>query len=110
MIKAVLDEPPDQIPQAILNIPIHEAVKQFGELREGEDDLDVYVGATFLLDQNVAFSVRHYRGHPKSTSTIYLDSNIRDVTQITSTLEHILQELDISTQKVHWQRRDDPDL
>jgi type IV secretory pathway ATPase VirB11/archaellum biosynthesis ATPase len=54
--------------------------------------------------------VRHYQGHPKDTTTIYIDSREANVERITELVHQILKELQVPTEALRWERRDDPDL
>jgi len=45
-----------------------------------------------MLDRNIEIAVRHYRGHPKDTTTIYIDSSEADVERITKLVSQILRE------------------
>lgn len=98
----------DVLPQAIVGLPVREIVT--GELSSGNDDLDYFEGASFRLDNRIEIAVRHYRGHPANTSTIYIDRRENNVEQITWLIRRILDELRIPREALQWERRNDPDL
>ena len=97
------------IPQAIIGMRIDDIVNGKASLVQRRDDLDDFRGASFTCGK-LKFAVRHYAGHPSDTATIYIDRKYRDVTEITSIVEQILNTLKIPRKALKWQRADDPDL
>ena len=95
----------DLIPQAVLWFSVSSLAKRY-RVVEGEDDLDYYEGASFILDDRWPFAIRHYRGHPEGTTTIYLDANVREVGRIQQLIARIVRELDLPPKVVSWQRGD----
>jgi hypothetical protein len=74
----------DLVPQAILREDLRRLARRTGlKLEEGSDDLDEFVGA-YLQVGALPVAIKHYRGHPKGTSTIYLPSEVSDVSEITT--------------------------
>jgi hypothetical protein len=96
------------IPQAIIGLPIHEVVGKW--LDKGYDDLDYFMGASFRFDDEVEIAVRHYQGYPEGTSTIYIDSKVKNVEVISGLVRRILDNLKIPTSALQWERANDPDL
>jgi len=100
----------DFVPQAVLNKPLgYFATKLRASVETGLDDLDHYESISFNRN-GLLFAVRHYKGHPDNTVTIYLPSKFHEVEQITNIVSNILSELSVSGEDILWQRRDDPDL
>ena len=98
------------VPQAIVAETVHDFAKRFGsQVETGKDDFDEYEGAAAWLD-DFPFTVMHYRGHPKNTSTIYLPFDIHDVHVITDVIFRIATELKLPPTLIKWQRKDDPEL
>jgi len=103
--------PADFIPQAIFGRP----ASYFANTRriifiDDWDDFDRYEGAAFSLNGQLPFALKHYRGHPTDTLTLYLPSDIRDVEQITQIISAIMKELELGRDILVWQRADDPNL
>ena len=99
----------DLTPQAIINMASEKVVSRGGQLVKGKDELDCYRGASFEMNGQV-FAIRRYKGHPRGTSTIYLDPRIGDVNEITTRISNILTTFDIPESALHWQRKDNPEL
>lgn len=99
----------DVVPQAIVALPVQKIVGNRGDVSEGVDDLDYFEGASFKLDNDVEIAVRHYRGHPKDTATIYIDGRESDVEHITGLIRKILDEFHVPPAALKWQRRDNPE-
>jgi hypothetical protein len=93
------------VPQALIGRPIWDLAKRFGaEVEEGSDNFDNYQGAGAVFDDNIPFVVMHYVGHPKDTSTIYLQFDINDVHRISTIISAIISELKVPVEAVKWQR------
>src|SRR5690349_19398193 len=73
-------------------------------IRKGEDDLDTYEGASFIIGNDIRFDLRVYRGHVRSdvTVTLYLPDDIRDEEQISETVSTIIKEMAIPVSAVAW--------
>jgi hypothetical protein len=110
MIKPIRSLSVDVVPQAIVNLPVRKIVHGLADVREGSDDLDYFEGASFKLNDEFEIAIRHYRGHPENTSTIYIDSSANDVEFITQLIRKILKEFRIPADALRWERKDDPDL
>jgi hypothetical protein len=108
MIEPIKSLSVDVIPQAIIALPVDKIGLKY--LREESDDFDLYQGASFKLDDKIEIAVRHYRGHPKNTTTIYIDRRERDVGHITHLIRKILEELHIPVEALQWERQHDPEL
>ena len=108
MIEPISSLSVDVVPQAIIALPIQEIVG--AQISRGYDDFDSFEGASFRLDREIEIAVRHYHGHPKNTSTIYIDRREADVETITRLIRKILHEFDVPITALQWERRNDPDL
>jgi len=101
----------EMIPQAIFAQPV-----SFFEGRhaihfvEAHDDLDSYLGAALALNDSLPFALRHYRGHPENTTTLYLAKEISDIEEISRLVAAIAKELSIPRDRIEWQRSDNPEL
>jgi hypothetical protein len=91
------------VPQAILWRPLRSCTLV---IRQGQDDLDKYEGASFVIGNNICFDLRVYRGHarPDVTVTLYLPDDIRDEKQISETVSTIINEMAIPVSAVAWKR------
>jgi hypothetical protein len=108
MIEPISSLSVDVVPQAIIDLPIRKIVG--ARIVSGYDDFDSFEGAYFRLDREIEIAVRHYRGHPKNTSTIYIDRREADVETITRLIRKILHEFGVPITALQWERRNDPDL
>jgi hypothetical protein len=100
----------DMIPHAIIGKPVSYFEKQGIHFVHDHDALDVFEGAGFFLD-GLKFALRHYRGYPADTTTVYLPRSFGfDVDKITITVRHILAALDLSLDTLRWERKDNPEL
>jgi len=100
----------DVVPQAIISLPVGKVVGRRADISRGNDDLDDYEGASFKLDNKIELAVRHYRGHPENTSTLYIDRSQSDIKQITRLIRKILDELHVPLEALQWERGDNLDL
>jgi hypothetical protein len=99
------------VPQAIISKPIASFDRRPKiVLVDGEDDFDVFRGAALSLNGDLLFALKHYRGYPDDTTTIYLPRGVTDVKEITRIVKRIVQELELPTSVIRWQRADDPNL
>ena len=93
----------DVVPQAILWRPL----KYFTFIiRDGQDELDLFKGASFAIGNDIRFDLRVYRGHPNPeyTVTVYLPYEVTDEKQISETLDRIIKEMLIPLTAVAWRR------
>lgn len=100
----------DVVPQAVIGLPVEKILGKKADISRGHDDFDFFEGAFFKLDNKIEIAVRHYRGHPKDTTTIYIDRREGDVERITQLVTQIMLEFRVPSAALKWQRRDDPDL
>jgi hypothetical protein len=101
----------DLVPQATIKKPISYFDGRFGiRVINDHDDLDTFQGAALSLNGELRFALRHYRGYPPDTTTIYLSRELSDLAEITRTVAKILRELELPSSAVAWQRADNPDL
>lgn len=91
----------DVAPQAIFWRPLRWFTMV---IREGEDDLDTYQGASFAIGNEVSFDLRYYRGHPELTVTLYLPADIEDKDRITKVINTIIEQMFIPLTAVAWRR------
>ena len=110
MIEQIRSLSVDVVPQAIVNLSVEKIIGERANVSMGYDELDLFTGATFKLDHTIEIAVRHYQGHPKDTTTIYIDSREGNVERITELVHQILRELQVPPEALRWQRRDNPDL
>jgi hypothetical protein len=95
------------VPQALIELPIWDLAKRLhAELEKGSDDFDNYFGAGAILDDQVPFAVMHYSGHPKDTSTIYLEFDLKETDVISKIISMIVSELKLPVDAIKWQRKD----
>ena len=77
-------------------------------VRDGQDDLDQYKGASFVIGKDVRFDLLVYKGHihPEVTVTLYLPEEVQDEKQIAETVSIIIKEMEIPVSAVAWRRGD----
>lgn len=75
-------------------------------IRKGQDDLDKYEGASFIIGNDIRFDLRVYHGHihPEVTVTLYLPQDVRDEKQIAATVATIIDEMKIPVSAIAWKR------
>lgn len=96
----------DLIPQAEVNCSLEQLQDRLG-LIERHDDLDDFTGGAFVVDGTLEFTLKHYKGSPSDTFTVYLPKrteNIRDG------VARILSSLDLPLSSLTWTREQDPEL
>ena len=101
----------DLIPQAIIRKPISYFEKEGrGYFVHDHDALDVFDGVAFLLD-GLPFALMHHRGSPADETTVYLTrDSTADIDTLTDSIRHILAALQLPSESLVWQRKDDPEL
>ena len=110
MIEPIRSLSVDVIPQAIINMPVTAVVGERARLSRDLDDLDYFEGAAFKLNNEIEIAVRHYDGHDRNTTTLYIDRRERDVEHITWLIRVILDEFQGPVTALQWERRDNPEL
>lgn len=110
MIRSIPDLTVDVIPQAVVDMPLADILRNLADITEGEDDLDRFEGASFKLDDQIEIALRHYAGYPANTSTIYIDRRIQNVDDISRLIRAILGAFGVDEHRLSWERADDPDL
>jgi hypothetical protein len=110
MIEQIRSLSVDVVPQAVVSLPLKTIIGKRADISKGYDDLDFFEGAFFKLDHEIEIAVRHYRGHPENTTTIYIDRREDDVERITKLVLQIMREFQVPPTALQWQRRDDPEL
>ena len=103
-IKAYRYEPDfDVTPQAIF----WRALQYFTTLiRNGEDGLDEFRAASFLIGNDIRFDLRTYAGHPEFTVTLYLPNDVKDKEEILRIVQNVVREMAIPRNAIAWQRGD----
>lgn len=71
---------------------------------QAEDDLDVYLGASFTIGNACHFSLRKYNGHPANTCTLYLPADILDLKEVVHFVSEIVSALSIPGYAIAWRR------
>lgn len=99
------------VPQAVIGKPVSyfENNMKLHFVRD-HDEFDDYEGAAFRLNGRLVFTIMHYKGHPRDTTTVYLPYAISDINQITETIYTILAALNLERNVLLWQRADNPEL
>jgi hypothetical protein len=110
MIEPIKSLSVDVVPQAIINMPVRSVIGSRADVRRDADDLDYFDGASFKLNRTIEIAVRHYDGHPKNTTTLYIDRRERDIERITRLIRLILEEFKVPEKALQWERRNNPDL
>jgi hypothetical protein len=93
----------DVVPHAIIWRPL----RYFTLIvREGQDDLDKYQGASFLIGNDIQFYIRVYQGHihAKVTVTLYLLEDIKDEKHASEIVFSIIKEMAIPVSAIAWKR------
>lgn len=98
-----LDPDREVVPQAILWRSLRYCTLV---IHEGQDDLDSFKGASFVIGNDIHFDLRVYRGHVRSevTVTLYLPEELRDETKIAETVSTIIKEMAIPVSAIVWKR------
>ena len=93
----------DGVPQAIFWRSLRSCTLV---IREGQDDLDEYDGASFVIGNDIRFDLRVYRGHihREVTVTLYLPEDVQDEKQIAATVSTVIKEMQIPVSAVAWKR------
>src|ERR1041385_5247685 len=95
------------VPQAVLKRPIREVANQFDTtVVRGHDDLDSFEGVAILINDKIPVALKHYRGYPDKTVTVYLPATVHRLKRIEKLLARILLELRLSHDEIVWQRSD----
>lgn len=114
MIKPIPALSVEVVPQAVIRRPIRDVIGGRAELERGADGLDYFEGASFKFasfnEGNLEIAVRHYRGYPKNTATIYIDQRVQEVEVITSLVREILGEFGLTEEALEWERAQNPSL
>lgn len=91
----------DVVPQAIIWRPLRYFTLQ---IHDGADGLDSYKGASFSIGNDIRFDLRHYRGHPGLTVSLYLDEALVDEKRINEIIDIIVREMLIPLSAIAWRR------
>jgi hypothetical protein len=76
-------------------------------IRDGEDGLDKFFRASFVIGNDIRFDLRVYRGHPGLTVTLYLPENVEDEALISEAIDLVIKEMFIPATAVAWRRGQD---
>jgi hypothetical protein len=91
----------DVVPQAIFWRPL---VYFTARIREDQDGLDVYQGASFSIDNRLNFDLRHYRGHPNYTVSLYFAFTLRREPEIEAAIDTVAEIMAVPGPAVAWKR------
>jgi hypothetical protein len=75
-------------------------------IREGQDELDKYDGASFAIGNDFYFDLRVYRGHihAEVTVTLYLPEDIHDERRVWEVVSVVIKEMAIPVSAIAWRR------
>jgi hypothetical protein len=91
----------DVIPQAIFWRPL---VYFTTVTRQDQDGLDIYRGASFSIDNRLNFDLRHYRGHPNYTVSLYFAFTLRREPEIEAAVDTVVEMMAVPELAVAWKR------
>jgi hypothetical protein len=93
----------DVVPHAIIWRPLRYCTLV---IREGEDDLDKFKGASFAIGNDIRFDLRVYQGHihPEVTVTLYLPEDVRDEKRVSEIVSLVIKEMEIPVSAIAWRR------
>lgn len=91
----------DIVPQAIFWRPLRYFTTA---IRIGEDDLDTFQAASFIIGNRVRFDLRRYKGHPEFTVTLYLPLPVEDFEEIKQAVSQVIAEMAVPQHAVAWRR------
>jgi len=103
-VRALEYEPDiDVVPQAIIWRSLRYCTLV---VREGQDDLDKYNGASFVIGNDIRFDLRIYQGHihPEVTVTLYLPEDVRDEKRVSKIVSLVIEEMEIPASAIAWRR------
>src|ERR1700723_998768 len=85
------------IPQAIVKRPVSFFAKVAGaDVVKASDDLDHYEGTGLILNEETPFAIKHYRGEPSDTATIFLSHLFSNVDEITAIVARVVNAFGLS--------------
>jgi hypothetical protein len=75
-------------------------------VRDGQDDLDQYTGASFIIGNDLRFDLRVYQGHihAEVTVTLYLGEDVQDAGTVSDIVSRVVKEMAIPVSAVAWRR------
>lgn len=91
----------DVIPQAIFWRPL---VYFTTIIRQDQDGLDLYQGASFSIDNRLNFDLRHYRGHPNYTVSLYFAFTLRREPEVEAAVDSVVEMMAVPEHAVAWKR------
>jgi len=93
----------DVVPQAIIWRSLRYCTLV---VREGQDDLDKYKGASFAIGNEIRFDLRVYQGHihAEVTVTLYLPEDLRDEKRVSEIVSSVIKEMAIPVSAIAWRR------
>jgi len=91
----------DVVPHAIIWRPLRYCTLV---IREGEDDLDRFKGASFAIGNDIRFDLRVYQGHihPEVTVTLYLPEDVRNEKRVSEIVSQVIKEMEIPVSAIAW--------
>ena len=91
------------LPQAIIWRPIHYFSTY---VRKEEDHFDKFLVSTFQLGNELTFDLRHYRGYPRFTVSLYFPSNL-GIERLGTKIQRAISALNVPPKGVAWKRGED---
>jgi len=93
----------DVVPQAIIWRSLRYCTLV---VREGQDDLDKYKGASFAIGNDISFDLRVYQGHihAELTVTLYLPEDVHDEKRVSEMVSRVINEMEIPVSAIAWRR------
>jgi|HubBroStandDraft_2_1064218.scaffolds.fasta_scaffold13377_5 hypothetical protein len=91
----------DMVPHAVFGRPIQYFTLNY---HESHDDLDVFTYAAFAINNDCHFCLRHYRGHPRQTVSLYLEYDFANANRIPSAIQFIVSGFHMPSKAVQWRR------
>jgi hypothetical protein len=94
------------LPQAVINKPPSYFTENFDiVLEDNLDSLDYYKRALLKID-GVVFALKQYRGNDQKMTTIYMSSDILEISSISGLVTKIVAALKLQKDDVAWERKD----
>jgi hypothetical protein len=75
-------------------------------IRDGQDDLDKYEGASFAIGNDVRFDLRVYQGHIRAdvTVTLYLPDDVQNEKRVSEIVSLVIKKMAIPLSAIAWRR------
>ncbi|MES0184916.1 hypothetical protein NKK48_09435 [Mesorhizobium sp. C386A] len=76
------------------------------ELRTEQDDLDEFEVASFCIGNYLSFDIRHYKGHPDFTCSLYFPVELASSEEIVEGIQLVIAGLELPQTAIAWIRGD----